>query len=133
MSDRLNQEIVAALEQLSNATNVDYRRLLEETERLVRRELQQAWRDERLGGAIEQLQRDFASEYIEQERQAKALRINDYRARRSSESSTAMHFARQRTPRREPRQHGDPLRHHRLRGFRRASRRDQTDIRTEAR
>jgi hypothetical protein len=54
-----------------------------------------------------------------------------YRRERENDAATAMHFGGQRTPRREARQHGDPLRHHRLRGFRRASRRNQTEFRVE--
>lgn len=68
------------------------------------------------------------TEYIAQ---TKEERKRLYRTERLRESSTAMHFAWHRSPRLEARQHGDPLRHHRLRGFRRASRRDQTDIRIE--
>jgi hypothetical protein len=62
---------------------------------------------------------------------AKAERKLRYQRERERESTTAMHFDGHRSPRLEARQHSDPLRHHRLKGFRRASRRDQTEFRTE--
>jgi hypothetical protein len=66
------------------------------------------------------------NEHLAQEKAARKLR---YQRDREREAATALHFCGHRTPRLEARQHSDPLRHHRLRGFRRASRRDQTDVR----
>lgn len=63
-------------------------------------------------------------EHLAQEKAARKLR---YQSDRERAASTSMHFSGHRSPRLEARQHSDPLRHHRLRGFRRASRRDQTE------
>lgn len=68
------------------------------------------------------------NEHLAQDKAARKLR---YQLEREREASTALHFGGHRPPRLEARQHSDPLRHHRLKGFRRASRRDQTEFRTE--
>jgi hypothetical protein len=62
-----------------------------------------------------------------------AARKTAYQERRARETLTALHFRREGLPALGRRVKRDPLRHQRQRAWRRCSRRDQSDVRTEQR
>lgn len=123
----IDDVIREALLQLAQITGRSYEEIAD-----IAMSLRYESRCERYGDELRRLVRELPDpkEHFEDVRR---VHRDDFWTRREREAATAMHFGGHRRPRREARQHGDPLRHHRLRGFRRASRRDQTDIRTEAR
>jgi hypothetical protein len=68
-----------------------------------------------------------------QDLQDVAERKTAYQERRAREALTALHFGGEARPTLKRRPQRDPLRHQRQRAWRRCSRRDQSDVRTEQR
>jgi hypothetical protein len=132
----IDDVIREALRQLVSVTGRSYEELAD-----IALSLQYDLRRERYS---DELREEFGQRYassvgndidqvMKQAEEERRERRADLRAKREREAARTRHFGGHRPPRLEARHHADPLRHHRLRGFRRASRQDQTDVRTEQR